>query len=1051
MQRTVGFIFGFLFCCFVGPLWATEQQWRIDSAWAYLDKGDYDRTVKWVDQSLFALRKNLQADLHADLLNAKGNALRRLGKTTLALQTHLMALRLREQAYGVQSIPASKSWHNIGNCYLDLGEYAKAEQVLRRALGAAKAKADQAHLARIHNSLGGMYQELGHLSEAAFQYQLALKKLNQSLSPHDAGLQSLLFNLSRVHLESHNSPLAMRYIRQLEALHDAPLAPLLALRLRAVHSRQTGALPKAVQYLRKALRQWEQQPFLDPAEWLNCMIELSGVLQQLGEQDEAIGVLQRALLKLNQTPDWKNLSLSVHNNLAALWQNLGKDSLAINHYEQAAALLQPNQTSEQATIYLNLASLYLKQRQFDIAQAYLDGLLTPGLSPDVQANALLLAGQLHEQQQLWPAALQDYSKALVMLEAQKQNWPELFALSSLQFARMLMQKKDFGQAKKRLQEALTTIGQGKKLQAELRPVETIQILATQADLALHEARSYPNPGNWSRSFHLHQRALQFLQSYQRQLEGQHSLLLTAWNYRNIFEGMIETCFAKGQKNPKYLEEAWVYAEMSKAFLLRRILQDAKAKSFAGVPQHYIQEEQQLEQMIKQLNIQSIQAKTEQASIRIAAQLADFEEKKRRLIRTLEQRYPEYYRLKYATLRIDPKLIRRNLDKDQTLVSYFLEKSQLYIFAIDKAGLLARRKQLSPYFELDVMELYTLLKTPSSDSNALISMGQRGLNLYQILLQPVQRQLHAKLLIVPDAQLNYLPFDALLYTGFEKRWAIRRYPFLLKKHAVSYANTAALLPDPQFKRRKNGAFLGMAPTFDVALHKLNYLPNTEAEISLAAKEINLKKQLYSGKAATEAQFNTSAARAKIIHLATHGLLNDRHPDLSCLAFADYDPGSWSKGRLTTAEVYGLKLNAELVFLSACETAIGELYAGEGMLNLTRAFYYAGAKSLVSTLWSIPDNQTMQIVERFYQNLGEGQSKELALQQAKLEYLDQARTIRAHPAFWAAFSLSGDTIALSNSHRFPWWVIMIGLFGLGGLMLWFLRKRWPALRKSRLFHL
>jgi CHAT domain-containing protein len=117
-------------------------------------------------------------------------------------------------------------------------------------------------------------------------------------------------------------------------------------------------------------------------------------------------------------------------------------------------------------------------------------------------------------------------------------------------------------------------------------------------------------------------------------------------------------------------------------------------------------------------------------------------------------------------------------------------------------------------------------------------------------------------------------------------------------------------------------------------------------------------------------------------------------------------------LTAAELYNLNINADLVVLSACETGVGELLRGEGVISLARAFAYAGAKSIVASLWSVNDQSTMQIMENFYVELKAGKPKNIALANAKRNYLTQNPGIQAHPFFWAAFIGLGDMTALKN---------------------------------------
>ena len=146
--------------------------------------------------------------------------------------------------------------------------------------------------------------------------------------------------------------------------------------------------------------------------------------------------------------------------------------------------------------------------------------------------------------------------------------------------------------------------------------------------------------------------------------------------------------------------------------------------------------------------------------------------------------------------------------------------------------------------------------------------------------------------------------------------------------------------------------------------------------------------------------------RVVHFATHGLLNNKHPELSGLVFSLVDPqGRPRNGFLPAYEVYNLRLNAELVVLSACQTALGEDIRGEGLVGLTRAFMYAGAPRVVASLWRVPDSATSTLMQRFYRAL-------LAEKRRPAEALRLAQeSVRAErrwsaPYYWAGFTLAGE---------------------------------------------
>lgn len=143
-------------------------------------------------------------------------------------------------------------------------------------------------------------------------------------------------------------------------------------------------------------------------------------------------------------------------------------------------------------------------------------------------------------------------------------------------------------------------------------------------------------------------------------------------------------------------------------------------------------------------------------------------------------------------------------------------------------------------------------------------------------------------------------------------------------------------------------------------------------------------------------------ARLIHFATHGVISEQQPQRSGLVLTlDEDPAE--DGLLQVYEIFNLKINAELVVLSACETGLGKEVRGEGLIGLSRAFLYAGTPRVVVSLWQVADRSTAELMVRFYEHLTQGMDKTESLRQAKLELLEEGRL--AHPYYWAPFILIG----------------------------------------------
>ena len=209
------------------------------------------------------------------------------------------------------------------------------------------------------------------------------------------------------------------------------------------------------------------------------------------------------------------------------------------------------------------------------------------------------------------------------------------------------------------------------------------------------------------------------------------------------------------------------------------------------------------------------------------------------------------------------------------------------------------------------------------------------------------------------------------------------------------------------------------------------------IEVAAIDNLFNTNVFKDSSATKTNFISNAKDYKIIHLSTHAKSNDTYGDYSFIAFSKND--SLQKDKLYVRELYNLDLDADMVVLSACETGIGELKKGEGVISLARAFTYAGARSTITSLWNVNDAQTTKLMTLFYTNLKEGMPKDEALRKAKLTYIENENL--TSPYFWAAFTPTGDMKAIEISSNSK-----LKYIGIGALLLvllfgvrFFLKKR------------
>jgi CHAT domain-containing protein len=290
-----------------------------------------------------------------------------------------------------------------------------------------------------------------------------------------------------------------------------------------------------------------------------------------------------------------------------------------------------------------------------------------------------------------------------------------------------------------------------------------------------------------------------------------------------------------------------------------------------------------------------------------------------------------------------------------------------------------------------------------------------------LLGDVNNRLKGKrLIVIPDDQLSYIPFDALLSSMPDtSSMNFRDLPYLVKDYPISYTYSATLLYS-YFSKKKEAdkSLLAFAPSYlndDRDDSQIAKKRGGLLSLPFASKEVEyvnhfVPGDVFSGSLAEEERFKEMAGNYDILHLAMHTILNDSLPMYSGLAFSKPVSGSADDGWLNTSEIYTMNLKARMVVLSACNTGTGKLQKGEGVMSLARGFLYAGCPSIIMSLWEVDDESGSLIMKDFYRLLSHGKNKDEALQMAKLAHIENADPLKAHPHYWLGYVAVGNAEAL-----------------------------------------
>jgi CHAT domain-containing protein len=392
-------------------------------------------------------------------------------------------------------------------------------------------------------------------------------------------------------------------------------------------------------------------------------------------------------------------------------------------------------------------------------------------------------------------------------------------------------------------------------------------------------------------------------------------------------------------------------------------------------------------------------------------------------------------------------VREALDPGTVMLSYSAGKEQSYLFIITPG----RELQVETIevgreaLEKDVDRFRRLIDQTRAGS----ALGAQGLGwfsrkLYDRLVQPAEKWIAAgdRIVLVPDGPLHLLPFAALTRKNGQHLVEWKPLSTVLsgtvfaelkkqRRDAVAVAEPSSrqwvAFGDPWFPPRlaqSQPKDIGEARLRSLSTHaqlRWKRLPQSRREVEgIAAMFPSDRRRTYLDREASEERAKAIGKDARIVHFATHAYVDDRSPFDSGLVLSI--PEQFVEGRdnglLQVWEIFeSVRLDADLVVLSACETGIGEIRGGEGIIGLTRAFQYAGARSVLASLWSVEDEATAELMERFYRHLRAGKAKDEALRAAQLELIRRPLRVpdgrggwtarnAAAPYFWAALQLVGD---------------------------------------------
>jgi CHAT domain-containing protein len=481
-------------------------------------------------------------------------------------------------------------------------------------------------------------------------------------------------------------------------------------------------------------------------------------------------------------------------------------------------------------------------------------------------------------------------------------------------------------------------------------------------------------------------------------------------------------------------QAFDFIEKNKGLVLLEALHSGRRIQDVMVPDSLSSGLRRISAKIAELTAEQNQYKEDDRYAVISAQIFDLEQERKRIKAKITQLYPMTERISEEGQTLSLKEVQLKLAPNEVIYEYLKTDDDLYILRIQENSAKLYKEEVKG-FATDLDSLLAIISNEDiainkGNSRAVYSSLQKySHRLFKKLLPDYNNE---NLLIIPDGNLNYLPFELLLTkpaSGDQINYSLL--PYLLKSGNIKYAFSTSLhFAEANISKNNQGQFLAIAPSYPslptgflASRVGFSSLEHTEKEATSISDLMG--GDYLIGSDATVERFKESASNYRVLHLAMHAYTHDKDPMLSGMVFSE--SASDDDNILHAYELYNMDVTSELVVLSACNTGLGQYKEGEGVMSLGRAFRHAGTKNVMMSLWQANDESTSKIMTSFYQNIDNGVPKAEALRSAKLDYL--ATNTNVFPYYWSAFVLLGDdqVLTINNGNS-----LMIG-FSLGLVLL------------------
>lgn len=862
----------------------------------------------------------------------------------------------------------------LGRVYRELEQYDKSIQFYEKSLEFAVVNGDSILIGQLNNNISYPYLYSGDY-ERAFSHQQKAKEIYKSLGEN----YRLSFVLNGMFLTLRNLGLhkqANMYIRQSMDLREETRNPDLmdvAYHNMAASFNDMGQTDSAIIYYGKSL---ELSRMLEnPYDITQTLINIGQLYKRSGDYEKALAYFNEALETNYQT----ERPVSVANNLKELAEVavLNNDlSNAESFYREALSWMKKaDSPQELAGLYLKIAELKLRQDEFNEAKEYVTE--AKSISSENFTSQLLQAhivrGEIYEAEGKFRKSVEQYCQAYAMSANQSIS---------------------------------TQIAPAIKLAGAFRKMESDSafIIADEAFSLIDSVRT-------------NVAGVTFRSGFFRDYAG--------------FYNEVASWYITQKNNP---EKAFELIEAAKARVLMDELAEARKKVYETLDEATLIKKQQKAKKIDRLYSQLEKAGSKQEAAAIREELKDLEFEYQSFLNKLHTNSRELKNFDYprpVTLSEAQKL----LDEETVVVEYAFTGSGMIRLVVYHDNISAsyieavRSGDTRSFFAENVREFRESIIN-LDEKSAIYELGS---NLYNLLIPSFEAAEVSKtsnLVIIPDGPLNFLPFEALsknsrfLVEDFQVKYlpSASIYSFIQPPHRDTEFDLLALAGSG-FESEQGVAYPARSQASFASL------PSTLLEVDSIAANFS-KVKILKNDDVTEATLKSlDLANYRILHFATHASVNETNPFRSGLILSkktEVESLFGEDGYLNSREISSLKLNADLVTLSACNTGMGKLVTGEGLLGLQRSFLSAGSSSVMVSLWSVFDRSTAEFMSNFYRNMITYQEEDYGMWNQTLNWLGlyehpmidyKTKAIRDaklaminhpyynHPIYWAPFILIG----------------------------------------------